>query len=392
MPDKVLQIGLLWHSVNSENLGVTALTFANIAIVEQVAAELGVAVGFTVLSWKDAGAAQLEAANISVFAMRAKDLVRPGGLFERCRRCDMILDISAGDSFADIYGTFRFSLNILAKAVAAMSGTHLILPPQTIGPFDRWWTRRAARFLMRRAKVVMTRDRLSTGYCRNLGIPDAVEATDVAFMLPYRNTPRDGGGTIKVGLNLSGLLFNGGHTRNNMFALKCDYPALARRLIARFLALENCELHLVSHVISDRNETEDDFRVAVALAKEFPAIKLAPRFRTPVEAKTYISNLDFFSGSRMHACIAAFSSGVPVVPMAYSRKFSGLFGTLGYTAVADCRTQTEAEIVDMVLEGYRNRAGLKVKVDTGRAMAMHGLKAYLDILRAELRAAASRAA
>jgi len=72
----------------------------------------------------------------------------------------------------------------------------------------------------------------------------------------------------------------------------------------------------VSHVISERFVVEDDYRIAQKLAEEFPGTIVAPRFRNSSEAKSYISGLDFFCGSRMHACIAAFSSGVPVVPVA----------------------------------------------------------------------------
>ena len=390
MPPEPLRIGLLWHSVNSDNLGVTALTFSNIAIVEQAAAELGLSVSFVVLGWRDPGEVQLRAANLSVFAMGARDIVDPRGLHAQCRRCDLILDISAGDSFADIYGVRRFLFNALSKSAALLSGRPLILPPQTIGPFERRWTRLVARLLMRRCRVVLTRDSLSTGYCRSLGLDRMVEATDVAFMLPYDKPERQVDAPLKVGINFSGLLFNGGYTRNNMFSLKADYPALARDVIARFLALGTCEVHLVSHVSSERFETEDDMRVAQKLAHEFPAVKLAPRFRTPVEAKSYISGLDFFCGSRMHACIAAFSSGVPVVPIAYSRKFAGLFGSLGYTAVADCRTETAGEIADRVLTGFQARDRLKAEVESGRELAKRKLQSYLHSLGDEMQKAANR--
>ena len=67
------------------------------------------------------------------------------------------------------------------------------------------------------------------------------------------------------------------------------------------------------------------------LRARYPRAIVAPAFRTPVEAKSYIAGMDFFAGARMHACIAAVSSGVPVYPLAYSRKFNGLFvETLGY--------------------------------------------------------------
>src|SRR5690606_38493929 len=146
------------------------------------------------------------------------------------------------------------------------------------------------------------------------------------------------GGPVRVGLNVSGLLMAGGYDRGNMFGLRMDYPALVREIVGRFRAHpDGCELHLVAHVIphgTDAGEAlaglEDDHRAARALAAEFPGVVVAPAFRTPSEAKSYIAGLDFFMGARMHSCIAAFSAGVPVVPMAYSRKFAGLFGSLGY--------------------------------------------------------------
>ena len=45
--------------------------------------------------------------------------------------------------------------------------------------------------------------------------------------------------------------------------------------------------------------------------------------------KAVIGQCDFFIGSRMHACIAALSQGVPCVGVAYSMKFAGVFDTVG---------------------------------------------------------------
>jgi polysaccharide pyruvyl transferase WcaK-like protein len=378
------RVGLLWHSVNSENLGVTALTASNIAIVEQAAKELGRDVEFVVLGWTDPGPEQFTRDNLTVYRMRGKDLLKPGGLYAQARRCDLVLDISAGDSFADIYGAKRFALNAAAKCAVRLAGTPLILSPQTIGPFERPWARGLARAFMKGAAAVVTRDSMSTAYASSLGVTGIIEATDVAFRLPYEPAPKLAG-PVRVGINISGLLFHGGYTQNNMFALKADYPVLARQLITRFLAEPGCEIHLVSHVISDQFETEDDYRVALALSKEFPGVIVAPRFATPSEAKSYISGFDFFCGSRMHACIAAFSSGVPVVPMAYSRKFSGLFGSLGYNEVTDCKTQTADEIIAQVMHGYHSRGELKQKVEVGRQAALAKLEVYSDILKSRLK-------
>ncbi|MGJ7723542.1 polysaccharide pyruvyl transferase family protein [Escherichia coli] len=44
--------------------------------------------------------------------------------------------------------------------------------------------------------------------------------------------------------------------------------------------------------------------------KNNDAVVVAERFTNPITAKSYISSIDFFTGARMHATIAAFSAGV----------------------------------------------------------------------------------
>jgi polysaccharide pyruvyl transferase WcaK-like protein len=106
---------------------------------------------------------------------------------------------------------------------------------------------------------------------------------------------------------------------------------------------------------------------------------VSPFFKSPGEAKTYIAGLDFFLGARMHATIAAFSSGVPVVPMAYSRKFIGVFGTLGYEHVADCKADTADEIMARITHGFENRDQLAADVATGMEQVNSRLDAYTSL-------------
>jgi colanic acid/amylovoran biosynthesis protein len=91
--------------------------------------------------------------------------------------------------------------------------------------------------------------------------------------------------------------------------------------------------------------------------------------------------MDFFTGARMHACIAALSSGVPVLPMAYSRKFAGLFGTLGYHHMADCKTETGPEILARLGAAFANRAGLGADAERAAATALARLGVYEDAVR-----------
>jgi polysaccharide pyruvyl transferase WcaK-like protein len=215
---------------------------------------------------------------------------------------------------------------------------------------------------------------------------DVIEATDVAFRLPYPPASTIRNGAIKIGINISGLLFHGGYNRQNMFQLVVDYPRLVRAVLAWFDRQPECEVHLISHVISETAPVEDDYRVAQHLAAEFPQVIVAPRFASPSAAKSYISGMDFFCGSRMHACIAAVSSGVPTVPISYSRKFTGLFESLGYSPVADCKAESEDQILETIHSGFQQRETLKARAQAAAATADHKLLAYESLLKTSLRA------
>lgn len=380
-----LTIGLFWHSMNSDNLGVGALTLANIEILRKAAAEEGFAAHFLVLGWKDPRAYYLDAPDIENAPLRLRHLVAPGGVLAAAiKRCDVIFDIGGGDSFTDIYGFKRFFTIWITKARSLFARKPLVLSPQTIGPFDTWWAKPLARGVMNRARFVVSRDAPSTRFLDEMGVKSRIlEATDVAMGLSYEKpAPRAEGGPVKVGLNVSGLLFNGGYTQSNQFGLRGDYPTLIRDIVRWFVERPEVELHLVGHVQSDHIPVEDDQRVSAALHAEFPGTKLAPVFTSPIDAKSYIAEMDFFMGARMHATIAAFSSGVPVVPMAYSRKFIGVFGTLGYDHVADCKADTSEEILTRVQQGYLNRDALKAEV----VEAMKGVDARLARYAEEARA------
>jgi polysaccharide pyruvyl transferase WcaK-like protein len=136
------------------------------------------------------------------------------------------------------------------------------------------------------------------------------------------------------------------------------------------LARDNVRLELIGHDIQGPNagNTFEDYYVCKQLARAFPRCMVAPFFYSPIEAKSYISGLDLLIGSRMHACIAAYSSGVPVFPLAYSRKFSGLFADrLGYRHGVDLTVagredvQTELGACLDGLPGIRAQFGHRLK-------------------------------
>ena len=374
-------VGLLWHSMSSSNLGVGALTLSQMAIVERAAARLNEKVQFKVFGTLGSENYGSFANVVSVCGLE-RNFIAPwkSPFLKQIRECDMVLDIGEGDSFTDIYGLERYLVLTGTKYAAWLSGRPLILSPQTIGPFEGAFARICANFIMRRSKKVFARDHLSMEFLASNKIRNSEEVIDVAFALPYRKASNSGVSKLRVGINVSGLLYNGGYTRDNQFGLSLDYAALTHSLLEWFGTREDCEVHLVSHVVPDAMEVENDHAVSLALKTRYPNVKVAERFASPSDAKSFIATMDFFIGARMHACIAAFSSGVPVVPLAYSRKFNGLFESLNYPYFGDCKKDSHDHVINLVKDAFLHRNKLKALTVSGNQLAQTKLAKYEDYL------------
>jgi colanic acid/amylovoran biosynthesis protein len=264
---------------------------------------------------------------------------------------------------------------IFSKFIPILLNKKLILAPQTIGPFNNHWREKLAVFLMKRAYSVYSRDFKTSQLLDKCNI-NFKEVSDVAFKLPYKKQlalPNS------IGINVSGLLWNGGYTKKNQFSLGVDYPKFIRKLIDGMLT-RGQRVHLIGHVIDENQVVEDDYRVCQELESEYDSdnVILAPRFKSAIEVKEYISQLTFFTGARMHATIAAVSSGVPTIPLAYSRKFSGVFGSLDYNYTIDLHENSSEAAELAFFNNFDNNIVLmKEGVIRAKSLADDKLEPYI---------------
>ena len=301
--------------------------------------------------------------NFREFTRRIFSLKSTMHAFSVISKADYLMDIGLGDSFADIYGKDRFKSMDFLHRVARLFKRPYIFLPQTIGPFENERIKSKALKSIRKSAFVMARDKQSYDYVHEIA-PNHVklrEYIDVAFFLPYKKAIFEKN-YIHVGLNISALLWHGGYTRDNQFGLKCNYQNTIREIIKYFLSIPDVVIHLIPHVVHEKRMVENDYAVSFDLYEEYcnDRLRLSTFFLSPVDAKNYIAGLDFFMGARMHSTIAAFSSGVPVVPMAYSRKFNGLFiDTLDYVSIADMKEMTDEKILSVISGAYHDRDRLR---------------------------------
>lgn len=325
-------IGLFWHAFDSGNQGVNALTVSNIALAREAAEAAGLAPSFVLFAPGLGTASETTADGHEVIRINRRSLLTSRKIWSRLATVDCVLDISAGDSFADIYGTKRFFWMWGTKFVTLLRGVPLVLSPQTIGPFTRQPYKWLAGHVMNRARVVMARDPLSYDAVGAIAArANRILSADVAFRLPFARRAGANDGKLHVGINVSGLLWVQSGSGANKYGLSYDYAEMTTQILDSLTARSDVVVHLITHVVDKDIPSDNDGWIVDKLAKEYPTAVRVPDFAGPSEAKSYISGLDVLIAARMHACIAAFSSGVPVLPVAYSRKFVGLFqNLLGY--------------------------------------------------------------
>lgn len=381
MADTSLNIALLWHALNHANLGIDALTRSNIEIIRVAAARAGRKARFTTLGSRPYPGEIPAEVVVGPRANLKMLLTGQSPVQKALRWAELVIDIGEGDSWADIYGGRRFMLQSATKISALAFSKPLVLSPQTIGPFDAGWRRLVSNVVMNHARAVFARDGLSAAYLRDQHIrSETDEFIDVAFRLPFKAQPKAADGPVQVGVNVSGLLYRGGYTGKNEFGLTIDYPAFTHRLIESFTAMEGVKVHLLPHVLGDNPES--DLGIVADLVKRHPHLVVPETFISASAAKSYMSGLHFVVGARMHACIGAFSAGTPVVPIAYSRKFNGLFDTLGYRDYVDGKASSTNAAYDAVMEAFANRSRLDAGIAAGMSVASKRLDAYEDKLTA----------
>lgn len=369
-----MKIGLLGCLINNENLGCQALTYSILTLLEDIRTEENIKEGFSYYVFEANPNAEKTKQtalllNIPIEKIKSYD-VTPLFRFRRflhhfgvgmrtlsaIKECDVFIDMTGGDSFTDIYGQYTFDSETNVKFLVKRLGKRLILGPQTYGPFKSIRNKEKAVRLINRADLVIARDEQSKDYVAPYLSNECYVTTDVAFRLPYEKNRQIVTDKIKIGVNVSGLLLKSKTESTNLSAvLKADYDQYILELIEYLLNEKKYEIHIIPHVGNDGVDwVKSQFGDKLIYHKQF---------QNPMEAKAVISQMDIFIGSRMHATIGAFSAGVATIPVAYSRKFSGLFEHLNYPYVVDLRDHDTNECLSITIDDIIKIDNLKESVN-----------------------------
>lgn len=375
--DKTINICLYGAPINNGNLGCQALTYSMINLLEKIAKNNCLQFKYHIFEVSpdnnkklifcqnlDINSSKIDVHKLTRLYNPLSYLKHPFiNIQSLCfiKKCKLAIDLTEGDSFSDIYGQERFDGNVGNKLLIMRLGTPLILGPQTYGPFSEP-NEKKARNVFDRCFAMITRDYASAKCVEEISGKQIEVTSDLAFQLPYKKDITVSSAHFKVGINISGLLITEKVETglNTGLALKTEYDGFISSVIEYLISI-NADIYLISHV-------KEDYVACQKYNELYLKTNLVDEFENPISAKSYISNLDLFIGSRMHATIAAFSSGVPTIPVAYSRKFDTMFKVLDYDRTIDLTSLKTDEAIKTTISYIQNCDSLKQEVSTSLSM------------------------
>ncbi len=305
--------------------------------------------------------------------------------------------MTGGDVLALDYGIPSL-VNWMGQAESYMaSGRPMFLWGASVGPFETQpeLERRVARHLNTYSGVSV-RESSSYDYLEKLGLRNVKLVADPAFVMMSESwdtssvLPTELGEGL-LGFNISPLIKSFRKDDSHILELETAVIEFLQDVIKR----TNLAIVLIPHVDSiDGGEWNSDYLYMQRLIKHIDLpieiiaarISLAPRYMNAVQTKYLISQCRFFIGARTHATIAAWSTYVPTISIAYSVKATGLntdlFGDLRY--VLETPKLSRKTLWESLEKLRSDEQGIKIlleqRIPVWRQRARHAM----DFLRTNL--------
>jgi colanic acid/amylovoran biosynthesis protein len=246
---------------------------------------------------------------------------------------DIVLDL-AGISFADGRSVPILGYNVLMTGIPLLAGAKVVKCSQALGPFRAPHNRLAARLVLPHLDGICARGPKTLAHLKDLGIDDAVEAADLAFLMDVPATAQDRAarllgpfGTDFVAVAPSSVV------RSYCASQGIDYTDLLVRFIDR-LTEAGHDVLLFPH---SYRETKTESRMNDGpLCKEIhqrlalpDATLLVEGSQPPSVLRAIVEKSQLLVTSRFHAMISGLATATPVTVVGWSHKYQEVMGTFG---------------------------------------------------------------
>ena len=281
---------------------------------------------------------------------------------------DLLIDLS-GISFSDDRSLSGLVINSLWLLPAVATGIPWVKASQAMGPFSKPLVRIAARFFLSRAAVLVARGASSERFLRAL-LPESriYRLPDVAFAL--HPAPES---TVEEALVSAGIepgekycVVGPSYVVDALMAKEAGvgvYPSLMARVVDELVELSGSKVLLLPHARATTGSSFDDLNVceeAFAQVRNPEMVRVLPEHLSASVLKGIISRGEVAVGSRFHFMVAAISSGVPAVAVAWSHKYEEMMQDLGLERFAMGHEGLVQEaLLDKVKELWGDRAAVR---------------------------------
>ncbi len=229
-----------------------------------------------------------------------------------------------GDNFTSDYSLTPHSGLLGVDEIAFENGLPVIVWGASIGPFKLASLEETVLDHLRRAALITVRESISKDYLAENGIADnVVLVTDPAMLLePDPVDLSDFWPDVErvAALNVSALASGYRDDADLGFGQN-----VVKAVVDEVLGWDGWGCLLVPHVINPPYHDDHQYMAAILEANGYSRkVKLVPPVYDARQTKYIISQCDLLMAARTHATIAGFSSAVPTISLAYSRKAHGI--------------------------------------------------------------------
>lgn len=302
---------------------------------------------------------------------------------------DILVDLS-GISFTDDRSITGLIINSFWLLPAIATGIPYVKASQTMGPFTRLPVRLASGFFLTKAAALVARGARSAGYLRKL-FPDRriYELPDVAFALAPAPREQVAQAIAAVGLDpakkycvvgpslvVENLVKQSGQSPS--------YPEQVAKAVDRLIELSGCPVILIPHERAHTGSASDDLstcREVFARLQRSDMVRILDEHHSAAVLKGIIAGAEVAVGSRFHFLVAAMSSNVPGLAIAWSHKYYEMMQMVGQEEfVVNYRDLDETVLLAKTRELWANSERLRAVIAAKLPGVIAGAKSNAKIV------------
>jgi len=282
-----------------------------------------------------------------------------------------------GDTLGENYGFFPFLWRVYFLSLGIIMKKPIVLYAEGAGPFNSKIGKTISKIFFSRCAYISVRDKISLEYLVNLGIDKKRInlVADSAFLLQpsARSLSYRKDGKRLIGVAVSGLATKYGFPCKKGSDQYKSFIIYMAKLIDWIIKNLNAYVIMIPHVVQ---VTRNDYQAASDILKKVKdkdQVETLSKNLRAAEFKKAISYCDLVIASRMHAAIAALSTYVPIIGIAYSHKMSGVCNSLGVADlvidVKDLDWKITNKIQKVLLRTDGIKTDLKLRIGLAKKLA-----------------------